>query len=785
MFKMISSDGQQSIAVDLDYIKYFLYRQSGDLKRNKEYIDYNHIAEKIFCGIYDNIEKDEFEDYSANVCASQTYKHYVYSDLAAVIVVNKLHAKTEDDYSKVVKILWNNGIVCDSFYSIAVKYSQLINAAISYEFDKQYTYFGLKTLIEGKYLLRVNNVIVERPQHMLMRVALQIHGDDIESAIESYRLMRSKMFTHASPTLFSAGMKMPQMSSCYLLNIQEDSINGIYRTLNDCAMISKHGGGIGLNVTQIRAANSTIKSTNGTAAGLGPALRVFNSMLRHVDQGGKRKGAMAVYIEPWHADIFTFLDLKRNMGAEDMKARDLLFAIWTPSLFMERVRTGGKWSLMCPDECPGLNDCYGEKFKRLYESFEAQGKFREQIMALDLHRKIIETQVETGTPYMIYKDHVNEKNNQKNLGVIRNSNLCAEIVQYSDNTETAVCNLASIAVNNFANKQSKSFDFESLYKVSRVVTNNLNRIIDANFYPLVSAQISNFKHRPIGIGIQGLADAFAILDMPYDSQEARELNRKISETIYYGALVQSIELAKLHGTYDSYAESPASRGLLQFDLWNITQSNNLWDWKELKQQLAVHGLRNSLLIAYMPTATTAQILGNNESFEPFTSNLYVRRVLSGEYQVVNQHLVDKLIESNVYSTDLMMKIIKNNGSVQNIDEIPPNVKELFKTAWEIKQKVLLNMAADRGPYIDQSQSLNLFVADPSYKILSSIHNYSWEKGLKTGMYYLRTKPAANTIQFTVPSSSSSAAAAAAKPNSDADNEPDTAACYIGCESCQG
>nr|QBI90366.1 rr1 [Trichoplusia ni single nucleopolyhedrovirus] len=775
MFKMMLRNGQSAV-VDFDSIKSYLYCRSGDLTKNKEHIDFDHIADKIFNGIYNNIDQDEFEDYSARVCASQTYKHYVYSDLAAMIAINKLHAKTEDDYSKVVDILWRNGVLCDSFYWIAVKNANVINAAISYDFDKQYTYFGLMTMIEGGYLMKVNNVTVERPQHMLMRVALQIHGEDIESAIESYRLMRSKLFTHASPTLFSSGMKMPQMSSCYLLNIQEDSINGIYKTLNDCAMISKHGGGIGLNVSQIRAANSKIKSTNGTAAGLGPALRVFNSMLRHVDQGGKRKGALAVYIEPWHADIFTFLDLKRNMGAEDMKARDLFFAMWTPSLFMKRVNAGEKWSLMCPDECPGLNDCYGEEFEQLYESYETQGKFKEQILALDLHRKIIEIQVETGGPYMLHKDHVNEKNNQKNLGVIRNSNLCAEIVQYSDNKETAVCNLASIAVNCFANKRTKNFDFESLYKVARVVTNNLNKIIDKNFYPLTSAQVSNFKHRPIGIGIQGLADAFAILNLPYDSQQARELNRKISETIYYGALSQSIELAKLHGAYDSYNGSPASSGHLQFDLWNISQSNDLWNWDELKRQMAIHGLRNSLLIAYMPTATTAQILGNNESFEPFTSNLYVRRVLSGEYQIVNQHLVDKLVDCNVYSTELMMKIIKNNGSVQNIDDIPHDVKALFKTAWEIKQKVLLNMAADRGPYIDQSQSLNLFVANPSYKILSSIHNYSWEKGLKTGMYYLRTKPAANTIQFTVPSSSPFT-----KPSTD-DAE---LTCYVGCESCQG
>nr|AGE61410.1 RR1 [Chrysodeixis chalcites nucleopolyhedrovirus]AGE61860.1 RR1 [Chrysodeixis chalcites nucleopolyhedrovirus] len=776
-YQMILRNGRESIKVNMDYIKTYLYTRSGDLKKNKEYIDFNYIADKIFCGIYDNIHEDEFEEYSANVCASQTYKHYVYSDLAVVIAVNKLHAKTEDDYSKVVEILWKNGILCDSFYSIVIKHLDSINASISYDFDKHYTYFGLMTLIEGKYLMRVDNIVVERPQHMLMRVALQIHGDDIESAIESYRLMRAKLFTHASPTLFSSGMKMPQMSSCYLLNIQEDSINGIYKTLNDCAMISKHGGGIGLNVTQIRATNSKIESTNGTAAGLGPALRVFNSMLRHVDQGGKRKGAMTVYIEPWHADVFTFLDLKRNMGAEDMKARDLLFAMWTPDLFMKRVKTGGKWSLMCPDECPGLNDCYGQEFEDLYENYEAEGKFKKQISALDLHRKIIETQVETGAPYMMFKDHVNNKNNQKNEGVIRNSNLCAEIVQYSDNRETAVCNLASIAVNNFANKQFKSFDFKSLYNVSRVVTNNLNKIIDLNFYPLASAQASNFRHRPIGIGIQGLADTFAILDMPYDSQEARDLNKKIAETIYYGALSQSIELAKLHGTYDSYDGSPASSGLLQFDLWNINQSNDLWNWDELKREMAMYGLRNSLLIAYMPTATTAQILGNNESFEPFTSNLYVRRVLSGEYQVVNQHLVDKLVDTNVYSTDIMIKIIKNNGSVQNIDEIPHNIKALFKTAWEIKQKVVLDMAAERGPYIDQSQSLNLFVANPTYKVLSSIHDYSWEKGLKTGMYYLRTKPAANTIQFTVPSSSAI---------NRANNEPDVVdACYIGCESCQG
>jgi ribonucleoside-diphosphate reductase alpha subunit len=710
-----------------------------------EYLKLPKIVDKLLKDVNLNIAGEELILHAADIAASMIYLHPDYATLAGRLLVKKIHKEVPDDFFQVTTNLYEANLISETYFENVKKHIELINELIDYNFDYNYKYFAVKTLENG-YLLKINNVICERPQQMLMRVALAIHLDDIQQAIKSYKLMSEGMFIHASPTMFAAGSKFQQLSSCYLLTIKDDSVLGIYSTLGECAMISKHGGGLGLNVHKIRARGSYVKSINGTANGLDVMIRVFNNMVRHIDQGGRRKGALAIYLEPWHADIYAVLNLKRNMGSEDLKARDIMLALWVPDLFMERVHSNGRWSLMSPDQCPGLDECYSKDFERLYCNYEREGRFVRQVMARDLHRFIIETQVETGVPYILYKDSCNQKSNQRNLGTIKCSNLCAEIIQYSSPEETSVCNLASIAVNRFI--KNKKFDFNLLKDVTKIVVQNLNKIININCYPLESTKRSNLKHMPVGVGIQGLADAFVMLKYPYESQEAKLLNKQIAETIYYGALEASCELAQKYGVYESYNNSPTSFGLLQYDLWNVEPSS-LWNWNLLKKQIKLHGLRNSLLVAYMPTATTAQILGNNESFEPFTSNIYLRRVLSGEFQVINQYLIKDLIAANLYTDEIRKKIFANNGSVQNINEIPENIKDLYKTVWEMKNKNLIDMAADRAPFIDQSQSLNIFIAKPTYAIMSSIHYYGWRRGLKTGMYYLRTKPAANAQQFTV------------------------------------
>ncbi|AUV65415.1 RR1 [Alphabaculovirus myunipunctae] len=714
---------------------------------NEAFIDPAAVTVSVVRNITTGITTEQLDIETAKVAASMAVQHHDYELLAGRLLVDNMHKNVDESFVRVVERLYAHNLVSKSFYVDAIKCGDELEAIIDHKLDFDYRYFGYLTLENG-YLLKIGDRVAERPQHMLMRVALAIHGaDDVPSAIETYRMMSRKLFTHASPTMFAAGTLKQQLCSCFLLTVKRDSIEGIYSTLADCATISKYGGGIGVNVHKVRAHGSPIRSTNGTASGVEPMIRVFNNMVRHVDQGGKRKGALAVYIEPWHADIFKVLDLKRNMGAEDCKARDLMYALWVPDLFMKRVAERGMWSLMCPNECPGLDESYGDEFEKLYCDYEARGRYRRQIEALQLHRYIVETQVETGSPYMLYKDHCNRKSNQKNIGIIKCSNLCAEIVQYSDADETAVCNLASIAVNKCV--VDGVFDFAQLRKTTGVVVRNLNKIIDINHYPLASAEASNRRHRPIGVGIQGLADAFVMLRLPFESDGARLLNRQIAETLYYAALEASCELAAKDGPYSSYANSPASRGILQYDMWKNAAPTDLWDWDELKRRISMYGLRNSLLIAYMPTATTAQILGNNESFEPFTNNVLLRRVLAGEFQVINRYLIDDLIRLGLYDERMRQTIVAYKGSVQNIDEIPDDIKALYKTVWEMKNKRLLDMAADRAAFIDQSQSLNIFVESPNYSIMSSVHDYGWRLGLKTGMYYLRTKPAADSQPVTV------------------------------------
>lgn len=669
---------------------------------------------------------------------SKTYKAHFFVPDVIELLYNMVNEKTGK----------RTPMISDTHYKIIMNNADRLNSVIIYDRDFSYNYFGFKTL-ERSYLLKVNGKIVERPQHMLMRAAVGIHGEDIESVVETYNLLSEKYFTHASPTLFSAATPRPQLSSCFLLMMPSDSIEGIFNCLAQCAYISKSAGGIGVNVHNIRAKGTYIAGTNGVSNGLVPMLRVFNNTARYVDQGGnKRPGAFAIYLEPWHADVFQFLDLKKNTGKEEYRARDLFYALWIPDLFMKRVESNGTWSLMCPHQSPGLADCWGEKFEELYMKYEEEGKFVEQVPAQKLWRAIIASQVETGTPYMLYKDACNRKSNQQNLGTIRSSNLCTEIIEYTSPDEVAVCNLASIAVNMFVKPDRKTYDFERLKEIAKVVARNLDTIIDVNYYPIPEAKNSNMRHRPIGIGVQGLADAFILMRMPFDSEEARLLNIQIFETIYYAALEASCELAEKKGTYSTYEGSPVSKGILQYDMWNVTPTD-LWDWAALKAKIAKHGVRNSLLMAPMPTASTAQILGNNESVEPYTSNIYTRRVLSGEFQVVNQHLLKDLTELGLWNDVMKNQIIANCGSIQNIPGIPDNIKAIYKTVWEISQKVVLNMAADRGAFIDQSQSLNIHIASPTYGVLSSMHFYGWRKGLKTGMYYLRTKPAAKPIQFTV------------------------------------
>lgn len=724
---------------------------------NMDFVDPISITLKVINGLYTGVTTQELDNLAAETAATMTTDHADYAVLAARIAVSNLHKETKKQFSDVMDDLYNmeneflktkSPMISDFHHSIIMKNADRLNSAIIYDRDFGYNYFGFKTL-ERSYLLKIKGKIVERPQHMLMRVAVGIHGEDIDGAIETYNLLSERYFTHASPTLFAAATPRPQLSSCFLLSMSDDSIDGIYDTLKQCALISKSAGGIGLNVHCIRAKGTYIAGTNGISNGLVPMLRVYNNTARYVDQGGnKRPGAFAVYLEPWHGDIFEFLDLKKNTGKEEVRARDMFYALWIPDLFMRRVENNEMWSLMCPNSCPGLYDSWGEEFEKLYEKYEAEGRYIRQLKAQDLWFAIIESQVETGTPYMLYKDACNRKSNQQNLGTIRCSNLCTEIVEYSSKDEIAVCNLASIALNMFVKPNRKEYDFKKLKEVAKIVTKNLNKIIDVNYYPVEEAKRSNMRHRPIGIGVQGLADTFIIMRMPYESLEARKLNEQIFETIYYGALEASCELAEKLGTYETYPGCPVSKGILQYDMWNKTPSD-LWDWAALKAKIATHGLRNSLLIAPMPTASTAQILGNNESFEPYTSNVYNRRVLSGEFQVVNHHLIKDLTDCGLWDDDMKNRIIANNGSIQQIEEIPEKIRDIYKTVWEISVKNQIQMAADRGAFIDQSQSFNIHVAEPNYGKLTSIHFYGWKLGLKTGMYYLRTKPAANAIQFTV------------------------------------
>jgi ribonucleoside-diphosphate reductase alpha chain len=720
-----------------------------------ELVDPVKISMKVIEGLYDGVTTSELDSLAAEVAASMTTNHPDYALLAARIAVSNLHKNTDKSFSRTMKKLYeykdpktgqNASLIADDVYEIIKKNAEVLDSTIIYDRDFGYDYFGFKTL-ERSYLLRINGKVVERPQHMLMRVSLGIHKDDINAAIETYHLMSERWFTHATPTLFNAGTPKPQMSSCFLLTMKDDSIEGIYDTLKQCAKISQSAGGIGLSIHNVRATGSYIKGTNGTSNGIVPMLRVFNDTARYVDQGGgKRKGSFAIYLEPWHADIFEFLDLRKNHGKEELRARDLFYALWIPDLFMKRVKDNGNWSLFCPNESPGLADCWGKEFEALYERYEAEGRARKTIPARELWSAIIESQIETGTPYMLYKDACNSKSNQQNLGTIKSSNLCTEIIEYTSPDEVAVCNLASLALPRFVN--DGVFDHQRLFEVTYVVTKNLNKIIDYNYYPVPEAQRSNLRHRPIGIGVQGLADAFILIRMPFDSPQAKQLNKDIFETIYYAALTASKDLAKEFGPYETYEGSPISKGILQFDMWNVKPSDR-WEWDVLRDEIKKYGVRNSLLLAPMPTASTSQILGNNECFEPYTSNIYSRRVLSGEFVVVNKHLLKDLVKLGLWNDEMKNKIIANNGSIQNIEEIPQNIKELYKTVWEIKQRDIIDMAADRGAFICQSQSLNVFFEMPNYSKISSMHFYAWERGLKTGMYYLRTKAASEAIKFTV------------------------------------
>lgn len=714
------------------------------------------VAMKVIEGIYDGVSTKDLDNLAAEVAAAKTIDHPDYALLASRIAVSNLHKETKKTFSDVMSDLYtyidpktekSAALLAKDVYEIVMANKEILDSSIIYDRDFRYDYFGFKTLTRS-YLMKLNGNISERPQHMLMRVSLGIHKNDIKSAINTYNLMSEGWFTHATPTLFNSGTPKPQMSSCFLLTMKEDSISGIYDTLKSCAQISQSAGGIGLSIHDIRATGSYIKGTNGASNGIVPMLRVFNDTARYVDQGGgKRKGSFAIYIEPWHADVFDFLDLKKNHGKEEQRARDLFYALWIPDLFMKRVKENGNWTLMCPHECPGLSDTHSDEFEALYEKYEASGKGRKTIKAQDLWFKILESQIETGTPYMLYKDAANSKSNQQNLGVIKSSNLCTEIIEYTAPDEVAVCNLASLALPKFVTEEG-TFDHDKLFEVTYTATVNLNKIIDENYYPIEEAKNSNLRHRPIGLGVQGLADAFILLGFPFESAEAKALNSEIFETIYFAAMTASKDQAKEYGAYSTFKDSPVSKGVFQFDMWNVTPSKR-WEWDILKSEVKKHGVRNSLLLAPMPTASTAQILGNNECFEPYTSNIYTRRVLSGEFIIVNKHLLKDLVKAGLWGTEMRQKIMAANGSIQGIKEIPQHLKDLYKTAWEISQKAIIDLAADRGAYICQSQSLNVFMENANFGKLTSMHFYGWEKGLKTGMYYLRTKAATDAIKFTI------------------------------------
>jgi len=723
---------------------------------NRDYVQPVEVAKKVIVGMYDGIATTRLDELAAETAASLTAMHPDYALLAARIAISNLHKETLKSFSETMRALYHYidpatgqkaPLLADEVMQVVNQNAEQLDSAIIYSRDYDYDYFGFKTL-ERSYLLKMNGKVAERPQHLLMRVAVGIHQSDIAAAIKTYELMSEKWYTHATPTLFNAGTPKPQLSSCFLLSLKEDSIDGIYDTLKQTAKISQSAGGIGLSIHNVRATGSYIRGTNGTSNGVVPMLRVFNDTARYVDQGGgKRKGSFAIYLEPWHADIFDFLDLKKNHGKEELRARDLFFALWIPDLFMKRVEENGKWSLFCPNEAPGLHDCWGDEFEALYRRYEQEDRARKTVDAQELWFAILESQIETGTPYMLYKDAANRKSNQQNLGTIRSSNLCTEIIEYTSADEVAVCNLASVALPRFVTSDLQ-FDHQKLYEITYTVTRNLNKVIDVNYYPVEEARRSNMRHRPIGIGVQGLADVFILMRHPFESPEARKLNREIFETLYFASMSASCDMAREEGAYESYAGSPLSRGMFQFDLWGVTPSKR-WDWDELRARVAQYGARNSLLLAPMPTASTSQILGNNECFEPYTSNIYSRRVLSGEFVVVNKHLLHDLVNEGLWNLALKDKIVAANGSVQNIKEIPEHLRELYRTAWEIKQKTIIDMAADRGAFICQSQSMNVFMTDVNFAKLTSMHFYAWKAGLKTGMYYLRTKAAAQAVKFTV------------------------------------
>lgn len=721
-------------------------------------VDPVKVAMRVIEGLYDGVTTSELDNLAAEIAATMTTTHPDYAKLAARISVSNLHKNTKKSFSETMKDLYEYvnprtgkkaPLLSDEVYQVIAEHAEQLDSTIIYNRDFGYDYFGFKTL-ERSYLLKINGKIAERPQQMLMRVAVGIHLDDLDAVVETYELMSKKYFTHATPTLFNSGTPKPQMSSCFLLAMKDDSIDGIYDTLKQTAKISQSAGGIGLSIHNIRATGSYIAGTNGTSNGIVPMLRVFNDTARYVDQGGgKRKGSFAIYVEPWHADIFDFLDLKKNHGKEEMRARDLFYAMWIPDLFMKRVEADGEWTLMCPNECPGLFSTHSEEFEALYTKYEAEGKGRKKIKARDLWEKILESQIETGTPYMLYKDAANRKSNQKNLGTIRSSNLCTEILEYTSPDEVAVCNLASIALPMFV--KNGEFDHKELFKVTKRVTRNLNKVIDRNFYPVEEARNSNMRHRPIGLGVQGLADAFIMLRMPFTSDKAKKLNQEIFETLYFAAVSASMEMAQEEGPYSSYEGSPISKGEFQHNLWGIKDEelSGRWDWDKLRKEVLKHGVRNSLLVAPMPTASTSQILGNNECFEPYTSNIYTRRVLSGEFIVVNKHLLEDLVKLGLWNENLKQELMRANGSVQGIDAIPEDIKELYKTVWELSMKDIIDMSRQRGYFIDQSQSLNLFMENANYAKLTSMHFYAWKSGLKTGMYYLRTKAAVDAIKFTL------------------------------------
>ena len=723
---------------------------------NPALVDPIDVAKKVIEGLYDGVTTSELDNLAAETAASLTTKHPDYALLASRIAVSNLHKNTIKSFSETMRRLHgyidlkagkNASLIADDVWEVIEKNAEVLDSTIIYDRDFGFDYFGFKTL-EKSYLLKIDGKIAERPQHLFMRVSVGIHKDDIESVIKTYNLMSERWFTHATPTLFNAGTPKPQMSSCFLLTMKDDSIDGIYDTLKQTAKISQSAGGIGLSIHNVRATGSYISGTNGTSNGIIPMLRVFNDTARYVDQGGgKRKGAFAIYLEPWHADIFEFLDLRKNHGKEEMRARDLFYALWVSDLFMKRVEANGDWSLFCPHEAPGLSECWGAEFEALYEQYESEGRARKTVKAQDLWFAILDAQVETGTPYLLYKDAANSKSNQQNLGTIKSSNLCTEIMEYTSDKEVAVCNLASLALPRYV--INGVFDHQKLYEVTYQVTLNLNRIIDYNYYPVEEARYSNLRHRPIGLGVQGLADAFIQLRLPFESDEAKQLNKEIFETIYFAAMTASKDLAIKEGPYETFKDSPLSKGKFQFDLWGVKPESERWDWENLRLDVMNHGVRNSLLVAPMPTASTSQILGNNECFEPYTSNIYTRRVLSGEFIVVNKFLLRDLMNLGLWNTTMKDKIISANGSIKEIPEIPQNIKDLYKTVWEIKMRNIIDMAADRGAYICQSQSLNLFINAPNASKLTSMHFYAWKKGLKTGMYYLRTQAASQAVKFTV------------------------------------